>query len=121
MQHVHFYKQGTIGPKTISLAWGRMGNNLNELRKAKKMSLRKLGEKAGMDFTVISKIETGTVRLASHHIEKLSNALGCPPEDFVSDDPPLTLREREFLELLNTMSEENSDRILDLARTLQGR
>lgn len=100
-------------------AWDRMGNQLREIRKSRKISLRKLGEMSGMDHSVIGKIERGDVRLASHHIEILSGVLGVRPEELVSDDQPLTEREREFLGVIEGLTDDNVARVIDLARALK--
>jgi transcriptional regulator with XRE-family HTH domain len=95
-----------------------MGNQLREIRKGRRLSLRKLGEMSGMDHSVIAKIERGDVRLASHHIEILSSVLGVRPEELISNDAPLSEREREFLTAIEGLTDDNLDRVIDLARAL---
>jgi len=60
------------------------GNMLKSLRAEKKISQRKLAELVGIDFTYISKIESGTMEPpAEGTIVKIAQVLGEDPEKMV--------------------------------------
>lgn len=99
--------------------WDRMGNQLRNVREARKLSLRKLSEMTGMDHSLIARIERGDVRLASHHIEIFAPALGVKPEELVSDEAVVSPLERDFLNAIEGLSEENVSRVIDLAKALK--
>lgn len=69
------------------------------------MSLRELADASGIDFSTISKIERGDVRLSSHHMKLLGPPLDCEPEDFVADRPRSPL-ERELFDLVSDKSDD---------------
>ena len=96
-----------------------MGNQLRALREQRGLSLRELGRQAGIDYTVLSKIENGSVRLASHHIEKLVPVLECTPEALVSDRAPLSPIEIEFLSTIEGLCEERVRKLIDTIRALR--
>lgn len=62
------------------------GAKLRELRKAGGFTLRELAEKAGLDFTYLSKIETGKLQYmpATDTIRKLAELLGANPLELLS-------------------------------------
>jgi transcriptional regulator with XRE-family HTH domain len=64
----------------------RLGTRLRELRKASGFTLRELAEKAGLDFTYLSKIETGKLQYmpAADTIRKLAELLGANPLELLS-------------------------------------
>lgn len=63
-----------------------LGARLRELRKARGLTLRELAEKAGVDFTYLSKIETGKLQYTpgTDTIRKLAELLGADPLEFLS-------------------------------------
>ncbi len=73
----------------------------------------------GMDHSLIGRIERGDVRLASHHIEIFAPALGVKPEELVSDDGALSEQEREYLNAIEGLSDDNVLRVIDLAKALK--
>lgn len=119
LKHTRGAKVNMIVPIVTPRCWDRMGNHLREIRTARKMSLRKLGKLAGIDHSVIGKIERGEVRLASHHIEILCPILGVRPEELVADGAPLSEKEREFLDVIGGLSDDNLARVIDLAKALK--
>ena len=62
------------------------GAKLRDLRKAAGLTQRELAEKAGLDFTYLSKIETGKLQYmpASDSIRKLAELLGANPLELLS-------------------------------------
>ena len=62
------------------------GARLRELRRAAGLTLRVLADKAGVDFTYLSKIETGKLQYmpASDTIRKLADLLGANPLELLS-------------------------------------
>ena len=58
------------------------GQRLRELRKARGIALRKLAEEAGIDFTYLSKIETGAMPPPSEEaIMALASTLNVDPDE----------------------------------------
>lgn len=59
------------------------GKKLHDLREQRGMTLRQLGEKAGMDYITLNKVELG-LRLppALEHIIALADVLQLSPEEF---------------------------------------
>lgn len=93
-----------------------MGQQLKEIRQQRGMSLRELGRRVGIDYTTLSRIEAGKIRLASHHIAVLAPALGCDPADLVSEFP-LTPKQRELIEALADKSDAYIDSLLNIVRS----
>jgi transcriptional regulator with XRE-family HTH domain len=65
----------------------RFGERLRELRKAKNLSQRTLGEKIGIDFTYLSKIESERLDFAQYPsealIRKLAEALDADVDELL--------------------------------------
>ncbi|GAB5517607.1 helix-turn-helix domain-containing protein [Rhodopirellula baltica] len=65
----------------------RFGKRIRELRAANGFSLRELGEKTGINFTYISRIETGKLALSEFPgeatIHKLADALDADEEELL--------------------------------------
>lgn len=60
------------------------GLRIRELRKKKGLTQQQLAGQVGLDFTYLSKIETGRVGPPSQEkIIALANALGCDPEELL--------------------------------------
>ena len=64
----------------------RLGDKLRELRKASGFTLRELADKAGLDYTYISKIETNKLEYmpAVDTIRKLAELLDANPLELLS-------------------------------------
>jgi HTH-type transcriptional regulator, competence development regulator len=61
------------------------GQRLRELRKAKFLSQKQLAEMVGLDFTYLSKVETGAMPPpAEATIRKLADALHVPAESLIA-------------------------------------
>jgi transcriptional regulator with XRE-family HTH domain len=59
-----------------------MGKRLRELRKEKRMSLRMLAEKTGVDNSKIAKVETGQINITFIMLLKLLDGLSVKLEEF---------------------------------------
>ena len=59
-----------------------MGVLLREWRERRGWSLRQLGERAGVSYVTIAKIEAGTMSPTVSTLEKLADALDIPVRDF---------------------------------------
>jgi transcriptional regulator with XRE-family HTH domain len=59
-----------------------MGLRLREWRERRGLSLRQLGERAGVSYVTISRIENGEMSPTVAMLEKLAGALGISVRDF---------------------------------------
>lgn len=59
---------------------------LKELRRREVLSLRELGERAGVSYNVIWRIEAGRQGAQQRTIRKLANALGVEPRELLKGD-----------------------------------
>lgn len=59
----------------MATIYDRFGNKVRQLRKMRKLSQQELAEKAGMDFTSISEIESGLRNPYLKTIYKIASAL----------------------------------------------
>jgi len=57
------------------------GNNLRSLRKAKGLSMEKLAQEAGVEYSQISDIELGKINTTISTIKLLAGALKVSPKD----------------------------------------
>lgn len=62
-------------------------NRLREVRKRKGLTMADLGEKVGVHFTTIAKIERSQRRLSGELLHALAVALDVPPEELVEAIP----------------------------------
>jgi transcriptional regulator with XRE-family HTH domain len=63
----------------------KFGIILREKRRGAGLSQRVLAEKAGVDFSYISKLENGRLPApAAETVYRLAKCLGCPPEDLLA-------------------------------------
>lgn len=95
------------------------GARLKALREAKGWTQDKLAQESGLgDKTLISKMESGRIRLNDIKLMRLSHALGCSPGDLLENDvheasPPL---KDEDEALFNEARQVMSDTELDDVR-----
>lgn len=90
----------------------KFGQRLRELRKARGIALRKLAEEAGIDFTYLSKIETGAMPPPSEEaIMALASTLNVDPDELFA------LAKKMPSHLLEELSIET----IKMLRTSQGR
>jgi transcriptional regulator with XRE-family HTH domain len=85
------------------------GERLRELRKSTGMSQREVADKVGIDFTYLSKIESGTMLPPSEKvIRKLADALGGDKDELITlagkvpSDVVNMLKNKEVLEFLRS-------------------
>lgn len=57
------------------------GNNLRSLRKSKGLSMEKLAQEAGIEYSQVSDIELGKINTTVSTIYLLAKALGVAPKD----------------------------------------
>lgn len=74
-------------------------NRLRELRKAQGWTLKQLGEKTGIIYTQLQKLETGEQPLRDHYMERIAPVLGVKPADLLNfDDGGLSPEERALID-----------------------
>lgn len=64
-----------------------MGLLLRQWRERRGWSLRELGERSGVSYVTIQRVETGTLSPTLATLEKLAAALGIPVRDFFPPTP----------------------------------
>jgi transcriptional regulator with XRE-family HTH domain len=88
-------QEGSIRVKTF-------GERLRELRRAKDLSQRALADRVGVNFTYLSRCETGTLDFGQYQSEdlilKLAKALEAEPDELLvlAKKVPPAIRERVF-------------------------
>ena len=87
MQHL-FIQNGSNAfyPKSINTY--TMENKIRELRKKHGFTLERLADAVGTNIAQIQKLEVGERRLTVDWMRRISLALGCNPEDLISDSEP---------------------------------
>ena len=68
----------------MATIYARFGSKVRELRKKRKLSQQELAEKARMDFTSISEIESGLRNPYLKTIYKIASALNINVREFFS-------------------------------------
>ena len=66
----------------------RVRRRLRELRTEQGLTLQQVGERAHIDVSMLSRLESGKRRLALDHIPGLANALGVRADDLLGGSPP---------------------------------
>jgi len=72
----------------------RVRRRLRELRTEQGLTLQQVGERAHLDVSMLSRLESGKRRLAVDHIAGLARALGVTTDDLLGDVAPLDPRVR---------------------------
>jgi transcriptional regulator with XRE-family HTH domain len=72
----------------------RARRRLRELRTERGLTLREVAERASIDVSTLSRLESGKRRLALDHIPSLATALGVAADDLLSDPSPQDPRVR---------------------------
>ena len=62
------------------------GAKLKELRRSKMLSLRELGERSGMAFDNVNKLENEKRRAQPRTLRKLAEALGVEPHELMKGE-----------------------------------
>ena len=65
-------------------------NNLREIRKAKKLTMKQLGEMVGVTESMIGQIETNRRNPSYETLLKLGEALNCSVADITQEKNPVT-------------------------------
>lgn len=60
-------------------------NRITEIRKAKKIGLEELAEKAGLSAGYVSLMASGGRNISLKNLAKLAKALDCEPQDLISN------------------------------------
>lgn len=63
-----------------------MPNNIEKLRRARKMSMDALGTAIGVSASTISKIEKEQIRLTADYMQRIAGAMGVRPIDLIDDE-----------------------------------
>jgi transcriptional regulator with XRE-family HTH domain len=66
----------------------RVRRRLRELRTERSLTLQQVAERARMDLSTLSRLESGKRRLALDHIPALSAALGVSADELLASAPP---------------------------------
>lgn len=95
---------------------GQFPNRVRELRQlVPGLSQEILADRLGVTHSAIGKIERGEVRLTGDKIPALVAALGCHPLELFT---PLSLEEREALNILRAATPTGRARILQVMRAV---
>ena len=62
------------------------GTRLRQIRQERALSLRELGERSGVAFDTISRLETGKQQAQPKTIRTLADALGVEPHKLMKED-----------------------------------
>jgi len=60
-----------------------LGRKFSEIRKAKKLSFRKLAQQCNIDYSDLSKIEKGQINITLLTLIELSKGLGVHPKELL--------------------------------------
>ena len=102
------------------------GEKVRALRRARKLTQEKLGEKVGLHPTYVGSVERGETNLSMHNVEKFAKALGVEPVElftFASKDAAATDKDKILLEisaLLDGRDEKDLGRVLRILREVVG-
>lgn len=69
----------------INVCKNRIGKNIDEIRRERKITIQKLSEKMGTSTVVISRHLNGKTDIRTNIVIKYAEALGCSPADFFKD------------------------------------
>jgi transcriptional regulator with XRE-family HTH domain len=72
----------------------RVRRRLRELRAERRLTLREVAERASIDISTLSRLESGKRRLALDHIPALAAALGVSADELLGSSPPQDPRVR---------------------------
>jgi len=96
-----------------------LGARLRQLRKATGMSQRAVADRVKIDFTYLSKIESGLMYPSEEVLKKLAKVLDADKDELITlagkvpSDLAKVLRNKEILKYLRSY---NSDKIIRLLR-----
>jgi transcriptional regulator with XRE-family HTH domain len=77
----------TTDPAAGETADARVRRRLRELRRERGLTLRQVAERAHVDVSTLSRLETGKRRLALDHVPALAAALGVSADDLLGVAP----------------------------------
>lgn len=66
----------------------RVRRRLRELRTARGLTLQQVAERASIDLSTLSRLESGKRRLALDHVPALATALGVSTDELLRSSPP---------------------------------
>lgn len=96
-------------------------NNLRAIRKAKKLTMKQLGEMVGVTESMIGQIETNKRHPSYETLLKLGEALDCSVEDIISEKNPATINDDGLdAELLKRLMMLTPEEILKVDAFVQG-
>lgn len=73
------------GGSPIRIIRNPVQNQIRKIRQHKRMTLEQVAEKAETSFAQIQKLEKGERRLTVDWMQRIAKALGCAPQDLISD------------------------------------
>lgn len=85
--------------------------NLRRIRKARKMTMKQLGEEVGVTEAAIGLYETGKRKPSYEMLLKLSEALGCSVDDILKTQEEID-KEAELLDELRSLNNDKDFRAL---------
>jgi transcriptional regulator with XRE-family HTH domain len=91
----------------------RFGDQIRELRKAKHLSLRALGEQVGVSYAYVSKVETGKLDFGDYPSEDLIRRLAAALD---ADEEGLLLSAQKVPEAIRRRFFERPDAFRQIAR-----
>jgi transcriptional regulator with XRE-family HTH domain len=74
--------------RSVEATDARVRRRLRELRTERGLTLRQVAERAHLDVSTLSRLETGKRRLALDHVPALAAALGVTADDLLGVAPP---------------------------------
>lgn len=93
-------------------------NRIREHRLAAKLSQQALADRVGVSKMTISDLERGKMRLATHYMRRLAQALDIQPADLLpaADNPDgLTADERRLIDLLRAATPAQREQLAKVA------
>ena len=92
----------------------RFGEKVRALRKAKRLTQEKLGEKSGLHHTYIGSIERAECNLSMDNIAKVAKGLEIEPYElfrFSSGEEAVSEREKSIMELAEALKREDQSTV----------
>lgn len=92
---------------------------LSMIRTRKNLSSRELGLMLGNSDTYFYKVEDGSIILNVPKLLEILEALEMSTEEFFYEDFDIYQKDKEILALVSSLSQENKETIIDLAKKLK--
>lgn len=89
-------------------------NRIDELRRARGLSVKELADRAGLSAPYVSQMTLGIRNISIKNMAKLAAVLQCRPEDLIGQP---SVNSAEVLDVWATIPVEHRDLALDVLRT----